>query len=245
MLFTRIIPTTVLRPAQRWSSLSPHHQLPPHPPLYSPAFHRYDACVHAANTLQTPTHVANMQEHPPLRFHGKRVSVWWDFDNLAPCGGTGAAVIMAQRITVCQPVRAAYTRCSTRHTQRAVLQHGGTLEQVRVYGNGVTMTKHHVSMRLLAGLGATTVCVGNKKYDDDTWRHTCCVSCQIATSSRAANTTTIQGGCRHGHDVGRVLVGTANRFRWGCCLGFLRPRVCPALDAGTQPGMRNGCSWAV
>lgn len=48
-------------------------------------------------------------------------------------------------------------------TQRAVLQHGGTLEHIRVYGNELTMSKHQLSMRLLAAFGATAVRVGNKK----------------------------------------------------------------------------------
>ena len=103
MLFTRIIPHTLLRPAQWWSNTS-HHQFTRQPPGHNrfADFHRYDARVHAANALQTPAHVIGTRlDHPPLQFHGKRVGVWWDFDNLAPCGGVGAAVIMAQRITVC------------------------------------------------------------------------------------------------------------------------------------------------
>lgn len=159
MLFSRMSPHTVLRPT--WSKTSQHLIATPLPPKHSPLFHPYDVCVHAFNALQTPITGAHSDQPPLPRFNGRRISVWWDFDNLSPCGGVGAAVIMAHRITVCTCHRPDMS--NTPSTQRAVLQHGGSLQHVRVYGNELTMTKHHLSMRLLAGFGATAVCVGNKK----------------------------------------------------------------------------------
>lgn len=51
-------------------------------------------------------------------------------------------------------------------TQHAVLQHGGHIQDIRVYGNTITMTKHDLSMRLLAGVGATCIRVGTKRYGE-------------------------------------------------------------------------------
>lgn len=142
MLFTRIIPPTAYRLTQRvWSNTSSQHHQPRH---LSPPFHR-NTCLHAYNALQTRIHVDSCTHvELPLCFHGKRVSVWWDFDNLAPSGGgAGAAVIMARRITV--RVKHGQPSSTTHRTARrtATWRHLGTLACVRQRDDHVQARTQH------------------------------------------------------------------------------------------------------
>lgn len=80
----------------------------------------------------------------------------------------GAAVVMAERIKVgvclCWQDEGGALKDPLLQQQDAVLKHGGVLSDLRVYGNTITMTKHDLSMRLLAGIGATCIRVGTKRY---------------------------------------------------------------------------------